>query len=142
MFKGCTSLTKAPALPATTLPDTCYSTMFEGCTALTEAPELPATTLNDSCYNGMFWGCTSLTTAPVLPATTLLRYCYQSMFLGCTNLNHITCLAKNISASGCTNSWVYNVSSIGTFIKHPDMKNWKTGDKGIPEGWTVVDADI
>ena len=34
--------------------------MFYGCTGLTEAPELPATTLASYCYAGMFYGCTSL----------------------------------------------------------------------------------
>ena len=34
MFKGCSSLTKAPALPATTLAEMCYFNMFAYCTAL------------------------------------------------------------------------------------------------------------
>ena len=38
----------------------CYASMFSGCTSLTEAPELPATTLEVGCYSGMFSGCTSL----------------------------------------------------------------------------------
>ena len=45
MFKGCTSLTQAPALPATTLASSCYSNMFNGCRSLTQAPELPSVTL-------------------------------------------------------------------------------------------------
>ena len=36
MFTGCTSLTKAPALPATSLSDRCYSYMFLGCKSLNE----------------------------------------------------------------------------------------------------------
>ena len=36
MFRGCTSLTEAPALPATSLADSCYSYMFYGCTSLNE----------------------------------------------------------------------------------------------------------
>ena len=80
MFSGCTSLTQAPALPATTLADSCYSGMFSGCSSLTQAPDLPATTLAGNCYSGMFSGCTSLTQAPALPATTLANYCYSSMF--------------------------------------------------------------
>ena len=54
----------------------CYSNMFQGCTSLTTAPSLPATTLANYCYAGMFYGCTSLTTAPDLPATTLTERCY------------------------------------------------------------------
>ena len=64
----------------------CYSYMFYGCTSLTTAPSLPATTLANYCYDYMFGGCTSLTTAPSLPATTLAIYCYYSMFRGCTSI--------------------------------------------------------
>ena len=85
MFYGCTALTQAPALPATTLANNCYQRMFYGCTSLTQAPELPATTLAIYCYDSMFQGCTSLTQAPALPATTLTDYCYYSMFDGCTS---------------------------------------------------------
>jgi hypothetical protein len=31
--------------------------MFSGCTALTQAPTLPATTLDIECYTDMFFGC-------------------------------------------------------------------------------------
>lgn len=34
MFKGCTSLTAAPSLPAETLAACCYMGMFSGCTSL------------------------------------------------------------------------------------------------------------
>ena len=77
-------LTQAPALPATTLADGCYSGMFSGCTSLTQAPSLPATTLSKNCYADMFRDCTSLTQAPSLPATTLADSCYAEMFRGCT----------------------------------------------------------
>ena len=60
--------------------------MFYGCTSLTKAPALPATTLEFGCYYNMFYGCTSLTQAPALPATTLANYCYFQMFYGCTSL--------------------------------------------------------
>lgn len=86
MFSGCISLTTASALPATTLADFCYGYMFDGCTNLTTAPALPATTLANNCYNSMFYNCTSLTQAPELPATTLATRCYETMFRGCTNL--------------------------------------------------------
>jgi hypothetical protein len=128
-------------LPATTLASQCYEHMFTGCTSLTTAPELPATTLTSNCYYSMFRSCTSLTTAPELPATTLASQCYNSMFRGCTKLNYIKMLATDISASDCLNAWVYNVASTGTFVKNPAMISLPTGTSGIPEGWTVVDAD-
>lgn len=77
MFRGCTSLTNIPVLPATTLTERCYSGMFYGCTALKTVSILPATTLANNCYYQMFYGCNSLVNAPVLPATTLVEGCYQ-----------------------------------------------------------------
>lgn len=140
MFYGCTSLTTAPDLPATTLLSNCYSYMFSGCTNLTTAPALPAKTLAKYCYSSMFRGCTSLTTAPELPATTLTVDCYYYMFNGCTKLNYIKMLATNISASNCLNNWVKGVSSTGSFVKNPNMTTLPTGTSGIPSGWTVRNA--
>jgi hypothetical protein len=40
--------------------------MFSGCSSLTTAPVLPATTLVTNCYNGMFSGCTSLSAVTCL----------------------------------------------------------------------------
>ena len=101
MFSGCTSLTQAPALPATTLANDCYYNMFYGCTSLTQAPALPATTLVDGCYYSMFYGCTSLTQAPALPATTLANYCYSQMFCGCTSLTQAPVLPIITLANQC-----------------------------------------
>ena len=141
MFQGCTSLTKAPQLPATTLASECYKYMFDGCTSLVEAPELPATTLASDCYDSMFYGCTSLTTAPELPATKLANYCYYRMFSGCGKLNYIKMLATDISANYCLTNWVRDVASSGTFVKHLDMESLPSGVSGIPEGWTVENAE-
>ena len=142
MFQGCTSLTTVPELPATTLVMNCYYGMFRDCTSLTTVPSnlLPVTTLAIYCYKQMFQGCTSLTTAPELPATTLVMNCYAYMFKGCTSLNYIKCLATDISASSCTDSWVSGVASTGTFVKNPNMSSWTEGAIGIPTGWTVIDA--
>lgn len=86
MFMNCTSLTQAPALPATSMSGACYQNMFRGCSRLTTAPELSATTLAGGCYSRMFSECTSLSAAPELPATTLAESCYWGMFRGCTSL--------------------------------------------------------
>ena len=114
MFDGCTSLTTAPELPATTLPNGCYKYMFHGCTSLTTAPELPATTLADHCYNNMFSGCTNLTTAPELPATTLASSCYGGMFLGCTSLVSIPELPATTLANYCYNGMFSGCTSLAT----------------------------
>ena len=102
MFRDCTSLTQAPALPATTLSDYCYSSMFFNCTSLTQAPALPATTLAEGCYYQMFYNCTSLVTAPTsLPATTLADYCYSNMFRDCTSLTQAPALPATTLAKSC-----------------------------------------
>ena len=44
----------------TSLAPYCYQYMFYNCTSLTAAPALPATTLAEGCYQGMFNYCTSL----------------------------------------------------------------------------------
>ena len=112
MFYGCTSLTKAPALPATTLADYCYQYMFKNCTSLTKAPALPALTLKNHCYGSMFNGCTSLTQAPALPATTLANYCYNYMFQGCTNLTNVPTLPAQTMMMGCYESMFYDCTSL------------------------------
>ncbi len=112
MFRDCTSLTRAPALSATTLSTYCYSNMFQGCTGLTQAPALPATTLADDCYNDMFYGCTGLTQAPALPATTLKNYCYQSMFRACTSLTQVPALPATTLADYCYNDMFYSCTSL------------------------------
>ena len=47
MFSGCTSLRKAPELPANSLAKGCYSLMFFGCTSLSEITML-ATDIDES----------------------------------------------------------------------------------------------
>ncbi len=118
MFNGCTSLTQAPELPATTLSDGCYAEMFYGCTSLTQAPELPATKLARGCYSHMFSGCTSLTQAPELPATTLVNYCYYEMFSGCTSLTQAPELPATTLAIFC---YEYMFSGCTSLTKAPEL---------------------
>ncbi len=124
LFKGCTSLTQAPELPATTLADGCYNGMFSGCTSLTQAPELPAMTLpagsnfENGCYGGMFSRCTSLTQAPELPATTLADYCYSYMFEGCTNLTQAPELPATTLAERC---YQYMFSGCTSLTQAPEL---------------------
>ena len=119
LFNGCTSLTTAPELPATTLAIACYYHMFEGCTSLTTAPELPATILANSCYYCMFYGCTSLTTAPELPATTLIDNCYHDMFRNCTSLTTAPELPATTLATGCYYMIFYGCTSLTTAPELP-----------------------
>ena len=118
LFKDCTSLTKAPELPATTLASSCYQSMFSGCISLTKAPELPATTLAQYCYAYMFSGCTALAEAPTLPATTLSDICYWCMFRGCTSLTKAPELPSTTLASSCYNSMFRDCTSL---TKAPEL---------------------
>ena len=88
----------------------------------------------------MFQGCSSLTSAPTLPATILAQYCYELMFYGCSSLSYVKCLATNIGAANCLRSWLTNVSATGTFVKAAGMNDWPRNSSGIPEGWTVQNA--
>ena len=119
MFRGCTALTTAPELPATTLAGYCYYCMFYGCTSLTKAPALPATTLANYCYSYMFNSCTSLTTAPALPATTLAGYCYQNMFYDCTSLTTASALPATTLADRCYQSMFRGCTSLTTAPELP-----------------------
>jgi hypothetical protein len=138
LFQGCTSLTTAPALPATALAASCYQYMFSGCTSLTTAPALPASTLAASCYNLMFYNCTSLTTAPALPATTLATECYRAMYQHCTSISSIeVSFTSWTQATNQTAYWVSGIASSGTFTK-PAALATEYGTSRIPTGWTVV----
>jgi len=100
---------------------------------------LPATTLASGCYQTLFYGCTALTRAPKLPATTLASVCYVAMFYGCSSLNSVTCLATDISADHCTDSWLEGVASDGTFTANNENVGWTLNStSGIPSGWTRV----
>lgn len=164
LFDGCTELTKAPTLPAATMQESCYEQMFYHCTKLESAPELPATTLATRCYYGMFSDCFSLAIAPELPATILAEECYElmfsrcsslesspylpalqlqeacywGMFYGCTNLSSIKMMADNISATGCMNGWVEDISSSGTIVLNQNASWDVEGKNGIPSGWTIA----
>jgi hypothetical protein len=138
LFRYCTSLASAPALPATVLALGCYFSMFRGCTSLVSAPELPATVLASYCYYEMFQGCRSLASAPQLPATVLAGGCYRDMFSGCTSLASVHCSFTTWGTQ--TTDWMKGVGSTGTrtFTK-PAALPTEYGTSKIPVGWTVVD---
>ena len=119
LFNGCTALTSAPDLPATTLANACYYGMFINCTSLTSAPKLKATTLADKCYNRMFFNCTSLTSAPELKATTLATECCYDMFYGCTSLASAPNLLATKLANYCYWQMFYGCTSL---TSAPELK--------------------
>lgn len=136
LFEDCTSLTKAPVLPATKLAKSCYDRMFAGCVSLTEAPALPATKLANYCYFVMFKDCRSLMKAPELPATELADRCYAQMFSGCQSLKEVR-ISATTTATDALDSWLYNVSSTGDFYCDPNATIFPTNNaSGIPKNWT------
>ena len=125
LFNGCTSLIKAPALPADTMNESCYKRMFYGCQSLTDAPDLPAMVLADNCYESMFSQCQSLVHIPNLPATTAAFFCYNSMFKGCSSLKIDTTPPGVKWQVNVTNPSTYPCFNIfrntgGTFTETPE----------------------
>ena len=118
-----------------------YKNMFRNCTNLKTAPALPVTTLKVGCYMDMFYGCSSLTTAPDLPAPILKENCYYEMFRGCTQLNYIKCLATSgFGSKDCTKNWVNGVSESeeSIFVKYHKDTDWGSpGVNKIPLHWKV-----
>ena len=138
MFNGCTNLTTAPKLPATTLASNCYRSMFLYCTSLTIIPALPATTLADSCYQYMFENCRmNLNGSLVLPASVIYSNSYNRMLTNCSSINYIKALATSFNTG--MNGFTSGVAKNGTFVKHPDA-TWSIGSSGIPSGWTILEA--
>ena len=125
LFSRCTSLTKAPELPATTLKSNCYYSMFDHCLELTEMPELPARTLSDSCYYHMFDSCLSLSKIHKLPATTLTAGCYSVMFHVCVSLTQAPELPAKEMKPYCYSSMFSGCSSL---LKTPQLPATKLAE--------------
>ncbi len=141
MFFWCQQLIHAPELPAAVLEDNCYERMFQHCRSLVEPPAILATTVSQNCCYYMFNDCISLRETPKLLSPVLKDSCYEAMFSGCTSLIEVTCLATDRTyARWPTYNWLKGVSSTGTFTKAAGV-TWDTGTSGIPEGWTVIDAE-
>ena len=112
-----------------------FNRLFDGCTSLTKAPVFPATTLGRQCYRYMFSGCQSLTKAPELPATTLADYCYYNMFYGCRSLKEVR-IAATTTATNALRDWLKGVSATGDFYCNPNATIFPTDSaSGIPKGW-------
>lgn len=143
LFQDCLGLISAQnlVLPAVTLRSHCYKCMFQASTNLLYGPKvLNFSTPSNWCCLQMFKNCTSMVSAPELLASNInIDRCYGGIFQGCANLNRIVCMALNPFENNCLQGWVIDVSSTGTFVKNPSA-SWTTGQSGIPDGWTVIDA--
>lgn len=116
----------------------CFYQLFHGCTSLTTAPEMPATSLQNGAYYMTFYNCNKLIIAPELPALTVPQNGYRQTFQGCSRLKYVKTYMNNISASNCLLRWLDSVASTGTFVCDRNL-NITTGANGIPNGWTRVD---
>ena len=112
-----------------------FTDLFRDCTSLTKAPVLPATTLSRGCYQSMFSGCQSLAEAPELPATQLDFYCYSYMFSGCQSLKEVR-ISATAAKPFALQLWIEGVSATGDFYCDPNATIFPTGTSGIPENWT------
>ena len=112
-----------------------FNCLFRECTSLIKAPVLPATTLANSCYQYMFFRCALLTKAPELPATTLTNHCYQLMFFGCGSLKEVR-IAATTTEQYALNGWLSDVSATGDFYCDPNATIFPSDASGIPQNWT------
>lgn len=139
MFDGCSNLSLAPELPATTLANSCYYMMFKGCTSLISGPsELPATTLESYCYQEMFNGCSSLTSAPEILATLRKTRCMMDMFKNCSSLNYVKIYIVNWSTSDMS-GWLSGSAATGTVECPTGSTIPSDSTSGVPSGWTKVE---
>jgi len=154
LFVNCTSLTKAPELPATILGQQCYAAMFGGCTALKKAPTLPATVFPSQCYINMFQGCTSLEEAELPQEKSWDSFgnnCFVSMFYGCTSLKRLRVGFNTNYVFGFTSNWLYDAGAQdpvfgwrGGFFEVTSNLNTSSLTRGvdnIPTTWTIVRTD-
>lgn len=107
------SITTAPALPATQLSASCYQNLFSYCLSLTTpVPELPCMDVPSQAYSGMYQNCTALTAATPLPATNVTMGSYQNMYYGCTGITEFGDLPARNVASNTYGYMFYNCSSL------------------------------
>lgn len=162
MFQQCSSMTRAPELPAKELVgSSCYSAMFRNCTSLKKAPELPALKLYNFCYYQMFQFCYALTKAPRLRALFGVTYGYNQMFSDCTSLKIAEVDADSLDTNnssgmfgGCTalekivfhgktvnsSTFTNNVQTVGTFEytnPNADPTTFARGTSGVPTSWEI-----
>ena len=83
--------------------------MFRGCTNLTTAPNLSATTLANYCYYGMFYGCTSLNYIKMLAININYTSCLSNWVKGVastgTFIKHPNMTSLSSGTSGIPTGW-------------------------------------
>ena len=108
MFANTPSLVKAPALPATTLATNCYWFMLQR-TSITKAPDLLVSSIPNGAYGGMFHEAPNVNFIKCLATNIsvsgtsnwVLRVASQGTFVKSANMNDWT-----IGSSGIPTNWV------------------------------------
>ena len=116
----------------------CFQYLFLMCGSLLTPPALPATVLKPYCYNGMFYMCAALASTPSLPAKNLETGCYNRMFYNldtCEGINSIDAGFTSFADGSCTNDWLFNAASGGTYTVPEGFESFEAGASTFPEGW-------
>jgi hypothetical protein len=84
--------------------------MFRGCTSLTTTPELPATTLANYCYYNMFYNCSNLNritmlATDIISASGCLSYWVYGVASTGTFVKHVNMTSLPTGASGIPSGW-------------------------------------
>ena len=116
--------------------------MFYGCTSLTKIPNLPATTLAEYCYSNMFSDCTSLVETPegwYLPAQTTASNSCSRMFANCYKLRKMAVAYSGTITADHWSNFLDNVSWAGTFYYSKNQTR-NIIRSIVPSGWTLVQS--
>ena len=110
LFSGATNITSAEnlILPPTAVSWRCYCEMFKGCSSLTTAPILSATTLVRECYAYMFDGCSSLNSVTCLAYNISAQDCIIGWLNGVASngtFNKACGVTYWVQGSNIPNNW-------------------------------------
>lgn len=112
MFRGCSGLTTAATMLATSIPASGCLGMYLTCTGLTSVPDITANSVGSGGCKSMFSSCSSLVTPPALSPTSLTYESYAHMFNSCTSLTTTPVINDaSLSYSACS-AMFYSCKSI------------------------------
>ena len=100
---------------------------FKGCTSLIKAPELPATTLTEYCYSFMFYGCSKLQSVTMLATGGFDQYdCLYDWLKDAGTDESVTQRTLKVA-----NETVYNTIVNTKYYNNPAIPdNWKKDASG------------
>lgn len=117
LFSECKSLTKAPLL-LNAISSYCYRCTFQNCSSLVRAPALPATTLEIGCYALMYEGCRSLKEVRIAATNTYAKDALDRWLDKVSVTGDFYCDPNTkfeYGASGCPSEWTkHNIADYPT----------------------------